>query len=98
MIALHFQLSAKCISVFVVAVYDAIIDDFKVGKPVIYAGELNWQDGFISIESSAIQEGISVGTIFEDQPQPFAEILKVAAEELYLDVLALVSHCFLFNN
>lgn len=74
--------------------YQALLDDYKCSKPVIYAGELAWHDALVSIQSDTVQEEVSVGTLLEDQPQPFGEMLKLTASELYLDILPIVSNLF----
>lgn len=74
-------------------VFNEIIAESKAPKPIIYAGELNWFENVVELPGDSVEEGVAVYEYFREQPQPFAEILKRTADDLYLDILPIV--CYL---
>lgn len=85
------QLSAKALAFHAETMYQCLLDRHKCSKPIIYAGEVGWHAGLVSINPDNVTQGKEVADILEDQPQPFASILKLSSRELYLDILPLVS-------
>lgn len=88
--AYFLKVSASALAFHADKIFQCLLDRYKCTKPIIYAGEIGWHDGLVSIDPENVRQGEEVANILEDQPQPFAAILKHSARELYFDILPLV--------